>query len=247
VKRFEGADALPWLRYPVLFQPFDGGNLTADIYTFENGGSTIAASSGSRSVHSEIFRRHHEKLERDGLAAHFGFPVATLPKEYARLGSEFLIEGYFGADGCIVLMAGAPDVAELKAWHRCGVAVLYHGAGNTWVFQGRRHERFSCDLGLHAALVEYARRHEPHAYLVAQALLGVPTGGAHGVAAMLGDQIARWIHRSKAEGDRWAYTRAGDRVDTREAVRLLQAMPQQALQTSLQADDLVLLHTSGLL
>ncbi len=27
VKHFEGTEALPWLRYPVLFQPFDGGNL----------------------------------------------------------------------------------------------------------------------------------------------------------------------------------------------------------------------------
>lgn len=90
VKRFLGTAANPWIRHPVMFQPFDGKNLTADVYKIEQG--SIAMSLDSRKLHLEIADRHHERLTLEDLPESFRFPDFSLPPDYAPLGEEFLIE-----------------------------------------------------------------------------------------------------------------------------------------------------------
>ncbi len=91
VKRFIGVHSLPWLKLPVMFQPFDGGNLTADIYQMQQNSSGIAANLDLRKLHLEIAERHHARLTLEELPGSFGFPDITLPAEYAQLGDDFLL------------------------------------------------------------------------------------------------------------------------------------------------------------
>jgi hypothetical protein len=91
VKRFAGPLSCSWLKLPVMFQPFDGGNLTSDIYQMKQGSSGIAANLDLRRLHLEIAERHHASLRLEDLPSSFGFPNAALPAEYAQLGDEFLL------------------------------------------------------------------------------------------------------------------------------------------------------------
>jgi len=91
VKRFIGASALPWIKQPVMFQPFDGSNLTSDIYKITQNTNSISENLDSRKLHIEISDRHHEKLTLKDLPFTFGFPNFIFPPDYAQLGKDFLI------------------------------------------------------------------------------------------------------------------------------------------------------------
>lgn len=247
VKRVEGAQAIPWLRYPVLFQPFDGGNLTADIYRFQNGGGSIAAGQGNRGLHAEIFRRHHDRLQRKSVAAHFGFPHSTLTRDYSRLGHEFLVEGYAGPDGCILWWPQRPPTDLCDAWRRRGVVQLwYEPVTASWVFSSRRHDLFSCDLGLPRALSTYLQRHpEASGYLIAADLAGPPDTVAD-LSELLGGPLAGWIHRSKVQADRWALRRDGSRMAVSEALtQLARQLFTGGTEPASDAEPIVLLHTGA--
>lgn len=249
VKRFEGAQAIPWLRYPVLFQPFDGGNLTADIYSFQNGGGGIAAGQGNRGLHTEIFRRQHDRLQRKAVAAHFGFPHSTLTRDYSRLGSDFLVEGYAGPDGCILWWPQRPRTDMADAWRRRGVVQLwYEPATASWLFSSRRHDPFSCDLGLHQAWAAYLQS-QPDAvgYVVAADLAGLPAAVAD-LPELLSGPLSGWIHRSKVLADRWALRRDGNTLAQSKAFEQLAGQSSKIEPSSHLADEAVaLLHTRGLI
>lgn len=244
VRRFEGPDALPWLRYPVLYQPFDGDNLTTDIYAIQQGGSRIQVKEGMRSLHSAIFRKEHGQIRRGELVARFGFPLSTLTGEYAELGDEFLVDGYRAVDDCIVMLTTVHEVAEAAAWLKCGVCVLYRDIDQNWIVRGGGGQLTS-NQGLAEALVGFVRSHAPHSYLVLRAVLsssGTEGLGAHSVLAAL---TGPWLYRSKAEGDRWAYAGNGDRMDPKSALGLLSEQ-WPALQGGASFDGTpVLIHTSS--
>jgi glycosyltransferase involved in cell wall biosynthesis len=89
-RRFIGESSLPWIKYPVLFQPFDHNNLTADIYRINQGARGISENMDSRRLHIEISDRHHERLSLDDLPSAFAFPDSNLPKDYDQLGKDFI-------------------------------------------------------------------------------------------------------------------------------------------------------------
>jgi len=91
VTRFLGKSVLPWLRLPVMFQPFDGDNLTADVYQMKQDGS-ISANLSLRRRHIEIADKHYESLVLEDLPDVFSYPEGVLAPEYLELGSDFLAE-----------------------------------------------------------------------------------------------------------------------------------------------------------
>jgi len=92
INRFFSRKIMPWLKLPVMFQPYDGNNLTADIYQMSQDGA-INANLDSRRLHIEIAERHHEHLSVEALPIAFEFPETVLPMEYLQLGNEFIING----------------------------------------------------------------------------------------------------------------------------------------------------------
>lgn len=90
LKHFGGKDAVIWFRYPVLFQPFDGNNLTADIYTI--GSSEIKQSLSVRDVHKKLFKERHMSIEKSKLHLEYAFPNFKYPRSYLEGLPGFLVE-----------------------------------------------------------------------------------------------------------------------------------------------------------
>jgi len=162
------------------------------------------------------------------------------------LGDEFLVDGYRVADSCIVMLASAREVAESDAWLKCGVCVLYRDTDQKWIFRGGGHEKLACDSTLAAALASFTRPHAPHSYLVSRALLSAPRPGVHGAHAVLAALAGPWLHRSKAEGDRWAYAGNGERVVPGAALALLSEQWHELQGEASFEETLVFMHTSSL-
>jgi glycosyltransferase involved in cell wall biosynthesis len=94
VKTFRGKSAVERCRYPVLFQIFDGGNLTSDIYTIREGARGISSGSNARSLHVEAYKKHHNRIimKNLDLTKEFSFPSSNLPDEYLVLTDDFLVD-----------------------------------------------------------------------------------------------------------------------------------------------------------
>lgn len=90
LRYFEGKHSTQWFRYPVLFQPFDGMNLTADIYKVDSNGKSMQSDLSQRSKHKEIFLENYKKINRD-LSKHFSYPNYLNNQEYSKQIPEFLI------------------------------------------------------------------------------------------------------------------------------------------------------------
>lgn len=90
IKHFGGKDSVMWFRYPVLFQPFDGNNLTADIYTV--GSLGIKQTLSARDRHKALFKERHLATDKSKLALEYAFPNYQYPKSYVERLSEFLLE-----------------------------------------------------------------------------------------------------------------------------------------------------------
>ncbi|VUZ22685.1 Uncharacterised protein [uncultured Comamonas sp.] len=90
LRYFEGKHSTQWFRYPVLFQPFDGMNLTADIYKVDNNGKSMQSDLSQRTKHKEIFLENYKKINKD-LSRHFSYPNYLNNQEYLKQIPEFLI------------------------------------------------------------------------------------------------------------------------------------------------------------
>ena len=90
LRYFEGKNATQWFRYPVLFQPFDGLNLTADIYKVDENGKAIKSDLSQREKHKELFTSRHKKIQKNP-NQYFTFPIYDNPKEYNETLPEFII------------------------------------------------------------------------------------------------------------------------------------------------------------
>lgn len=90
VKYFLGANSIDWFRYPVLFQPFDGNNLTADIYS--NNGSEINQNLNSRQKHKDLFTNHHASLNIKDLSNYYKVNQLIHQEEYSEKIPDFLIK-----------------------------------------------------------------------------------------------------------------------------------------------------------
>ena len=88
VKKFGGRAAVHWFRYPLLFQTFDGNNLTADIYSREDG--ALKANLSVRDLHRTLFKQRHGEVTRP-LVKHYAFPDYSFSQAYEREIPELLV------------------------------------------------------------------------------------------------------------------------------------------------------------
>lgn len=88
VKKFGGRSAVHWFRYPLLFQTFDGNNLTADIYSREDG--ALKANLSVRDRHRTLFMQRHREVTRP-LIEHYAFPDYSFSHAYEREIPELLV------------------------------------------------------------------------------------------------------------------------------------------------------------
>jgi glycosyltransferase involved in cell wall biosynthesis len=96
IKRFGGEAGLRWFRYPVLFQPYDGNNLTADIYTFNDQGTRLAQNIEARTLHKELFSKRQRGLKLHQLTDEYGFPAQVFPGFYYEKLADFLLDKFLG-------------------------------------------------------------------------------------------------------------------------------------------------------
>jgi glycosyltransferase involved in cell wall biosynthesis len=203
VKRFAGKSSLSWIKLPVMFQPFDGGNLTADICSLSESGGKLTVDNNLRATHIEIADLHHQSLDPDTLPAHFDFPLSTLPKAYERLGHEFLIDGYRLPDTVVVVLQG-PDVEQESSFLLAGVPVVVRGAGNDWILRTSEGDEIQSSSGFFAVLKQYSEQSALHAYVTTSQLVNnvrEPRDHSDGFA---GKEFSNLVLRSKAKGDRYA-------------------------------------------
>ncbi|MDP5189003.1 glycosyltransferase [Rheinheimera baltica] len=69
LKSLHGRKAAPWYRYPVLYQRYDGNNLTADIY--QQNGNQLQANHAVRSWHKQLYQQKHALLNAGTVAQHY--------------------------------------------------------------------------------------------------------------------------------------------------------------------------------
>lgn len=90
LRHFSGQQATKWFRYPVLFQPFDGNNLTSDIYVATSQGS-IAQNLDARMIHRDLFKKNFEQYSMADLPKMYSFPDYSYPQRYLEDLQDFLI------------------------------------------------------------------------------------------------------------------------------------------------------------
>lgn len=91
LRHFFGKSSAKWFRYPVLWQPFDGNNLTSDIYQKNNEGQ-LAQKLTKRDIHREIFAKMHKNLSKGELSTVYSYPNFSYSKEYKAKLADFLIK-----------------------------------------------------------------------------------------------------------------------------------------------------------
>jgi hypothetical protein len=152
----KGKLALPWHRYPCLFQVFDGGNLTADIYELKPGTNHIVANHSARAEHTMLFRRQHQGLQAKAAKRQYAFPESSVGGDYGTLGSHFLIDGYGGPDDLAVITTASDGICRKLAARAATVVQVDPSAARTSRSQAalfvERHKIFSTDLGAGVAL-----------------------------------------------------------------------------------------------
>jgi hypothetical protein len=253
VRRFFGKSALPWIQLPVMFQPFDGENLTADIYSHARGGVGLAADNNLRGVHIEIAERHHQRLNRENLPTHFGFPLSTLPADYAELGGDFLIDGYRSPDSLIVVLENQ-DAEKEKELLRAGLAVMTQPAKNRWILKTVDESKFESSAWFMDCLREYSIKNSLHAYVISADLVHELSQGADYQVAFLGKGFAELVLSSKAKGDRFVMRSDGSWHDvgiylnpkTYDARDRMNEKSQAGFLRAPSQEIPALLHTSGL-
>lgn len=102
VKIAKGDNAVCWSRYPVLFQVYDGNNLTADIYSHLESGNLIA-NHNSRALHTAYYRKEHRKITNKNISIRYDFPRSSITSDYLSLGKSFCVDGYIGVDQLLVV------------------------------------------------------------------------------------------------------------------------------------------------
>jgi glycosyltransferase involved in cell wall biosynthesis len=206
IKTFLGSAAIKWFRYPVLFQPFDGGNLTADIYTFEQNGNQIVQSLGNRSSHTDAFKKHHARLSRAELPDHFTFPRSSMPKDYADIGSGFHIDGYANPDSCLLIcerVVAQDDIAELL---ERGFLVASRSPAGCWIFSGPdRQDNYGNDTTFWEAFQRYLRNENFYGYALSMNWTEHCAKDLISPASLLAGPMHNYVLRSKSHGDRRAY------------------------------------------
>lgn len=206
VKGFVSKSAIKWFRYPVLFQPFDGGNLTADIYEIGKKKKALVQSLGNRSAHTDAFKKHHARLEKKDVAGHFSFPLSSLPKEYASIGNDFFINGYRGFDACLLIVPPATGKNLIEGLAKKGFHVMFRTENYQWKILSGNLLEYVSDLGLFEALSQYIKYKDFYGYILPTTLLAIDEDNLKKPSEILRAQIQNLVYRSKSESDKYIYS-----------------------------------------
>lgn len=88
--RFAPKNSGLWWRYPLLFQSFDGNNLTSDIYAIAAGGE-LAQDISARSRYMTLFRARHNRLLAEWLPQCFSADNNEFPQAYIKELPDFFM------------------------------------------------------------------------------------------------------------------------------------------------------------
>ncbi|GAB5380438.1 MAG: hypothetical protein Alis3KO_25780 [Aliiglaciecola sp.] len=125
VKKFFKTRRTMWLRYPTLFQTFDGNNLTSDIYEISEQ-RRLDNSNHNRAAHIAAYKEKHQRLSHDALASYYRFPCSSIDKLYASKLKEYVIEGYQNLDCIFLVIDRNMYFKERKLWFDIFDYILVH-------------------------------------------------------------------------------------------------------------------------
>ena len=168
IKTFYSDNALLRLPYPGLFQPFDGSNLTSDIYTIADGNSTIEVSTGMRGLHDIVWRRHHARLTLDKLPSHFAFPQSSIPLDYEKIDESFFVKGYLGFDDLILFMGrrNSKDAEFYNQLLESKHTLMFSLDHSECQFEKKGLKSFRSDLDLISAIKAYVKKSNFSGYIM---------------------------------------------------------------------------------
>ncbi|MDH3379074.1 MAG: glycosyltransferase family 2 protein [Gammaproteobacteria bacterium] len=248
VKKFRGNEALPRFRYPVLFQVFDGKNLTSDIYTFRGTRRGISSASNSRPIHVEAFRKHHDRISRKNLDLNreFCFPVSNFPAEYKVLPNDFLVDGYREIDDALLLLGGEIDRAIRDPLLRSGIKLSVRTEEGVWRFFSRHGEEFSSDQEFDQVIRQYCLRAGFHGYVFSSSLVKrwMESLSAQKTSPLLLDPLRTHVYKSKQRGDRYALLEKEIKMNPVEITQLLTAYAKGRNITARIGQSSVFFHSS---
>lgn len=212
-RRFVAKGALPWVRYAGLIQPFDGTNLTNDMYERISDNAFSARMSDARAAYTEMFRSHHERISGEDVSRYYQFPRSTVPDEFSSLGLDFLVPGYEGADRYVVYAEKRPKNAELDCWFDLDLSACYIDDDGGIVFLLNRDERMKLHMSFTSALNMYARMIARRFHLISRSAFSGFVG-----SDKIGSIIRDLIQRSKWSGDNRVICRDGSMMMVSEAL-----------------------------
>lgn len=91
LRHFGGKSATHWFRYPILFQPFDGNNLTSDIYSMTSEGCA-SQNLSCRDLHRKTFSALHLSTEINQLPILYPLSETESMLRYSKIIPDFIIE-----------------------------------------------------------------------------------------------------------------------------------------------------------
>ena len=173
VKHFFGKESVKWFRYPILFQPFDGGNLTSDIYRLNSKTGEISQALSNRGVHVELFRARHKKAAVDTLALEYDFPRSTIPAEYGKKIPDFIVPGYSSRD-VVVFVTGDSNFEQVRRVAKYGDHFLVPASSGFSLYNYSGSKVFSTDISSFFPLESYLAEGGSCGYLFALPMLNEP-------------------------------------------------------------------------
>jgi len=211
VKTFIGDKAAILEHYPGLFQTFDGTNLTSDIYTITDGGSTIEVSTGLRGVHDLLFRKHHSRLTLSTLPSHFSFPESTIPGEFKRLDKSFFVEGYVAFDSVCLFLTDRLEISNelFEQIKKSGYLIIYKNNQEDYIFEKKDSEIFSTDLDFIRALSAYLKSYSFYGYIMSSNYVHNKNELKKSPSSFLKKNLSSMVHTSKCNGDKFIYDSTG--------------------------------------
>ncbi len=136
LKAIKGKAAASWYRYPVLYQRYDGNNLTADMY--QHAEHQLLADHSVRARHKQLYQMRHQLLSADEAVR--GYRVDTCPS----------------ADYKVLLNGFVPPVFALEA-ELCatGLGVLFQAASAAGITTKITRQSFTIQAMLEAGKHQY--------------------------------------------------------------------------------------------
>ena len=165
IKYFLGKTACPWIKLPVMLQPFDGNNLTSDIYKFSDSNKKIIADIDRRDVHIKISDQQYKKLNLIDLPRNYDFPLSTMQEDYAVLGSDFLIDSYKGQDSIIVVLCNN-DISRKYEFLQAGFTVIVKTNKGYWEMVNSDRVLIESTTNFIAELRKFLIRNSLRAYII---------------------------------------------------------------------------------